>query len=288
VAALLASTAPTPSATTIRTLLTSTAEPLAGNWVAAGRIDAAAAVAALPFWVTGIASGQIVGDSVTITPHATAPVTASIGGVVVATATSAPWTLTVDTHAVVGPATITVTEAGGSRADVGVYGDHAAPATSFRILPAGVGHGVLTIGARASDDAGVASVSLYAGGRLVGTDTTSPYVFRWNSAPHTGPVTLSLRAYDRAGNVATAGTAVRVDNTPPAVRIRLYPAKGYVDATAADAVRLELVVNGRVTQRFTGSRHRFALRAGDRGTIRVRAYDRAGNQAVSSARYRYR
>ena len=29
-------------------------------------------------------------------------------------------------------------------------------------------------------------------------------------------------------------------------------------------------------------------RAGDHGAIRVRAYDRVGNQAVSSARYRYR
>jgi hypothetical protein len=134
----------------------------------------------------------------------------------------------------------------------------------------------------------VARVALYAGGTLVGTDTTSPYAFRWNSAPRTGSVTLTLRAYHRAGHVATASTAVRVDNTLPAVRMPLYPAKGQADATATDAVRLELLVNGRVTQRFAGSSHRFARHAGDYGTIRVRAYDRAGSQAVSSPRYRYR
>jgi thermitase len=47
VAALLASSAPGSSAAVIRTALTSTAHPLAGHWVAAGRVDAAAALAAV-------------------------------------------------------------------------------------------------------------------------------------------------------------------------------------------------------------------------------------------------
>ncbi len=55
---------------------------------------------------------------------------------------------------------------------------------------------------------------------------------------------------------------------------------------------MELIADGRVTRCFTGSRHRFSLsgeRSGERsGTVRVRAYDRAGNQAVSSARTWYR
>lgn len=48
VAALLASAPSHPSAARIRDLLTATAHPLAGDWVAAGRVDAAAAVSGLP------------------------------------------------------------------------------------------------------------------------------------------------------------------------------------------------------------------------------------------------
>jgi thermitase len=232
VAALLASTSPAPTAAAIRTALTSSAVPLAGNWVSttAGRIDAAAAFAALPEVLAA---------------------------------------------------------------------DQTLPSTSFRFpAPAALARGVVSIGGRAGDDVGIARVQLLLGTRLLGTDTSSPYAFRWSSTASSGPVTLTLRAYDWAGKVAVANQVVTVDNTAPAVRITSAPANSargvrktkYVTATASDkyGVRvMDLIVNGKVTQRFTGTSHRFSVQTWKQGkamTVRVRAYDRAGNVSYTPSR----
>jgi thermitase len=228
VAALLASTTPQPSAAVIRAALTASAVPLAGGWVAAGRIDAPAALAALP----------------------------------------------------------------------AVTADRAAPTTSFRFpVTSAVVHGVVAVGARAADDTGIRKVELSAGTRLVGTDTTSPYAFRWSSAGRTGTVHLTLRAYDRAGNVATSRLTVRADNAGPAVTVTSAPASGarvartaYLTAKATDPAgvgRLELVVNGRTIARYAGSAHRFTVPAATAGKIvrvQVRGYDRLGNARLTPVR----
>ncbi len=232
VAALLAATRPQPAAATIRTALTVSAAPLAG-WVAAGRVNAAAASAAAAALRT----------------------------------------------------------------------DAAKPTTSFRFpAESALVHGIVTIGGRAADDTGVRRVDLLVGDRVVGSDTTSPYAFRWASAGYHGPVTLTLRAYDRAGNVTPARRTVRVDGTGPAVMIQKAPATGtrgirgtaYVTARASDPSgvhHLELLVNGRVTQRHTGYLREFAVPTAAYGAtirVQVRAYDRAGNSSFTPARTWYR
>jgi thermitase len=231
VAALLASTSPTPSANAIRAALTLSAAPMAGNWVAAdsGRIDAAAALAALPL------------------------VRAA---------------------------------------------DHAIPAVSFRSPGTGaLVRGIVPIGALASDDVGVARVQLLLDGRVLSTDTAAPFALRWPSAPRTGQVVLTLRAYDWAGNTATVSRRVLADNKPPAIRITAGPASGsrvrntqHVTAVASDGAgvaRMELIVNGKVTQRWAGTQHRFSVPTAKYGktiTVRMRAYDRAGNVGYGKAR----
>jgi hypothetical protein len=68
----------------------------------------------------------------------------------------------------------------------------------------------------------------------------------------------------------------------------------YVTATAADThgvARLELLVDGKVTQRYAGSTHKFAVQTWKHGavmTVRVRAYDKAGNARSAPARKWYR
>jgi thermitase len=231
--------------------------------------------------------------------------------VVAATATAAPWTLTLDTHRVVGSATLTVTATGADGTSKGVatlsvYGDHASPLTSFRILPSVMTpapiSGLVMIGARASDDVGVARVQLFAGSRLIGTDATSPYAFGWQSAAYNGPVTLTLRAYDRAGNLSIARSVVTTDNTAPTVSVTKAAANGtrhvgsvqYVTAGAADhyGVRLiELLVNGKVTQAYGGRSVRFRLLTAPYGRtmrVQIRAYDTAGNVRYTPARTWYR
>jgi subtilisin family serine protease len=184
--------------------------------------------------------------------------------------------------------------------------DHAPPVTSFRILPSALSstpvHGIVTVGARASDDVGVSVVQLFAGSRLVASDTTSPYLFRWQTAPSTGAVTLTLRAYDRAGKLAIARTVVTTDNTAPSVTVTKAPASGtrhvpataYVSVAAADhyGVRLlELMVNGKVTQVYAGRSYRFSVQTGKYGrsmTVGVRGYDTAGNVRYTPVRTWYR
>lgn len=229
VAALLASTSPAPNADQIRRALMLSAAPLAGNWVSlsSGRIDAAAALAALP------------------RVRAT---------------------------------------------------DSAAPGTSLALpAPTTVSHGVVSITARAGDDVGVARVQLLLGGRLLATDTSAPYNFAWNSAGYNGTATLTIRAYDWAGNSSDSQHVVALDNTPPSVRVSSAPANGtqhvartaYVTAGAFDRYGISsmaLLVNGKVAQRFAGTSHRFAVdtsRYGTTMTVRVLAYDRTGNAAYT-------
>jgi subtilisin family serine protease len=184
--------------------------------------------------------------------------------------------------------------------------DHTPPATSFRILPSALSpapiHGIVMVGARASDDVGVSVVQLFAGSRLIATDTISPYAFRWQTAPSTGAVTLTLRAYDRAGNLAIARSVLTTDNTAPSVTVTKAPASGtrhiprtaYVSVAAADyyGVRLlELLVNGKVTQAYAGRSHRFSVptwKYGRSMTVGARGYDTAGNVRYTPVRTWYR
>jgi len=233
VAGLLASTSPSPSAATIRAALTSSADKLAGNWVAAssGRVNAAAALAALP-----------------------------------------------------------------------AAEDHQAPATSFRSPPgSALVRGTVLVTANASDDVGVASVQLLADGQVVGTDRVAPYSFAWKTTGRGASATLELRTTDRGGNVATATRRVTVDNWGPTVqvsgasgRIRGTRTVRYVTAQAADrngVSRVEVLVNGKIIQRYAGSKFRFAVatwRYGRVLSVQVRAYDKAGNARSAPARKWYR
>jgi hypothetical protein len=184
-----------------------------------------------------------------------------------------------------------------------VADDHVPPATSFR-SPSGnaLVRGTVTVTAAATDDIGIAKVQLLADGVVVGTDRVAPYSFAWKTGGRGQAVTLGLRTYDRGGNVISATRQVTVDNWGPSVRITSGPAGGtrqvrktkYVTATAADThgvTRLELLVDGKVTQRYAGSTHKFAVQTWKHGavmTVQVRAYDRAGNARSAPARKWYR
>jgi len=73
--------------------------------------------------------------------------------------------------------------------------------------------GSVPVSVSATDDEAVDRVELYVGDQLLGTDTTAPYDFSFNSAAYTdGSYDLSARAYDAAGNVGTASTPVVIDN----------------------------------------------------------------------------
>ena len=158
-------------------------------------------------------------------------------------------------------------------------GDVTRPSLAFGPLGSVV-RGRVVVTATAADQHGIGRVQLYAGGRLIATDTSVPYSFAWQSAPGNAVVPLELRAYDRAGNLTAVRRSVRADNTAPAVRVAGTRKRVTARATDPSGVaRLELVVNGRVVARHAGGLHRFTVPARAR-TVLVRAYDRAGNARV--------
>lgn len=94
--------------------------------------------------------------------------------------------------------------------------DTTAPTTSVTSPAAGsTVSGTITVTASASDDVGVAKVELYVDGALLGTDTSSPYEFSWNTTTVAdGSHTLQSKAYDAAGNVGSSSSvSVTVSNS---------------------------------------------------------------------------
>jgi len=100
--------------------------------------------------------------------------------------------------------------------------------------------GTVIVNAQASDNFGVQRVELYDGGNLVATDDRAPYSLSWVTWPTpNGSHTLTVRAYDVAGNVATSAPVnvlVNNDHTPPQVSF-LSPANG---ATVEQTITLEV------------------------------------------------
>lgn len=74
--------------------------------------------------------------------------------------------------------------------------------------------------ATASDNqSGVAKVEFYNGGALLGSVSSSPYVYTWNTAAvANGTYTVTAKAHDKAGNSASSNTVqitVKHATTPP-------------------------------------------------------------------------
>lgn len=67
--------------------------------------------------------------------------------------------------------------------------------------------------ASASDNTGISKVDFYANSTLLGSDTSSPYEQTWDASllPNAN-YTISAKAYDQAGNFATAQIGVSVKN----------------------------------------------------------------------------
>jgi len=71
-------------------------------------------------------------------------------------------------------------------------------------------NGTVSITASASDNVGVTRVEFYVDGTLKYTDTTQPYTYSWRvPAAKNTAYTLTVKAYDAAGNMGTATASVR-------------------------------------------------------------------------------
>jgi hypothetical protein len=67
--------------------------------------------------------------------------------------------------------------------------------------------GIVNIDVNATDDVGVARVEFYRAGTLIGSDTTAPFSFAWDTtAEPNNSTSLSAKAFDAAGNVTTSAS----------------------------------------------------------------------------------
>jgi hypothetical protein len=146
---------------------------------------------------------------------------------------------------------------------------------------------------RATDPAGVSGAGLDQVVWVDGPDNLTATV----NAGTDGRRTLSWEVYDTVYNKTTVTRTVTVDNTRPVMKLTKAPKSGAkvsgtvkVAASVTDrngVNRVELLINGKVVARDVTAGYGFSINTKKYGkTIRfqLRAYDRAGNSVVTSAR----
>jgi hypothetical protein len=76
--------------------------------------------------------------------------------------------------------------------------------------------GIVGIGVNATDDVGVTRVDFFRAGSLIGSSTTPPFTFAWDSTTVPNASTsLSAKAYDAAGNMTASATVTGINVLNP-------------------------------------------------------------------------
>jgi thermitase len=337
VAALMMSANPHLAPSQIVSMLKSSADDLgtAGfdNYYGYGRVDASRAVSAAiqtvasdtsaPAVSIAAPTGGTVSGIVPVNVNASDNVGVTrvdllVNGVALASDSVSPYGFSWDTSALIGTSPSVVArayDAAGNVADsssvkVSVSStsssDVTAPSVSITSPTGGTVSGIVAVGISATDNVGVARVELLVNGNVVASDTSSPFALTWDSSAWNGTnPTLSVRAYDAAGNsamsksvtvsVTSGAPPANPDTTAPVVKI-LSPANGSrafgnmtVSASATDNVgvaTVSLSIDGMVVATSNGGSvsYRWNTKKVTSGmhTITVLARDTSGNQATAS------
>ncbi|HET8541118.1 MAG TPA: Ig-like domain-containing protein [Anaeromyxobacter sp.] len=224
----------------------------------------------------------------------------AVDGTLLATDTAYPWSATWDASALSGAHTLTATaydtSGNSAAATATVTADNVAPVVSITApAPGAVASGSVSVTVSFVDDTPLRT-ELYVDGTLKSSSTYAPWSMYWSTGTFLGPATLLVKAYDKAGNVASsAPVAVTVeDRTPPNVYFT-SPTGSYqrgtvtVSASPSDNIgvaRVEFAVDGTLlasvpaapwttpwdtTTATTGSH-----------TLTATAFDAAGNSRVAT------
>ncbi|ATB44312.1 hypothetical protein CYFUS_009799 [Cystobacter fuscus] len=228
------------------------------------------------------------------------------GATLIGTATSAPYSVSwntvgaaEETHTLTAKAYdgvgLTATSSG-----LSVLVDNVAPQVSVSAPTATNIQGTVTVMANATDNQYVAKVEFYDGQTLLGTDTSTSHDLSWDTTGvPDGSHTITVKAYDAAGNVQSASRTFTVDNTGPAVAIT-SPANGAslsalsvnatLQASASDPSGVTKVVFydgstviGTDTTAPYSVSWSILFAAKGQHTLTARATDAAGNVTTSAA-----
>jgi chitodextrinase len=121
-------------------------------------------------------------------------------------------------------------------------GDSTAPTVSLQTPTANQAvTGTLNMTATAADASGISQVKFMVDGQLVGTSTTAPYAYAWNSAAvANGAHTVTAQATDTAGNTATsAAVSITVTNAVSCSGNPTVPGNLHVSATTASTITID-------------------------------------------------
>jgi hypothetical protein len=257
--------------------------------------------------LTAPASNDALGGTVTVTATAAddfgvTRVEFYDGQTLLGTDTSAPYSVSWDTVGVAeGAHTLTARAYDGegltgTSVEVPVVIDNTAPSASLTAPTGTHVRGTVQLAATASDNRAVVRVEFHAGAELLGTATTAPYTASWDTTgwPE-GAHTLSVRAYDAAGNVHVTTRTVTLDNVSPTVALTSPQNGGTVflsvtlQASASDTSGVTQVVfydGGTVIGTDTTAPYSVSwntlLVAKGKHTLTARATDRAGNVTTSA------
>ncbi|OHD14309.1 MAG: hypothetical protein A2Y41_08460 [Spirochaetes bacterium GWB1_36_13] len=187
-------------------------------------------------------------------------------------------------------------EGNSSEDSIQVVIDNEAPNTlALQALPQFV-KGSVSLQADVSDAvSGIQKVEFYVDNTLKNTLTSAPFTYQWNTAGSDGAHSVMVKAYDKAGNSAsTAPVSVTADNTVPFNLEITSPANGSmlkgqqtIQASPADltsgVAKVEFYVDGSLLGTDTDYPYAMSWTPADGvHSISLKAYDKAGNVAVST------
>jgi CHRD domain/Bacterial Ig domain len=129
------------------------------------------------------------------------------------------------------------------------------PTIEFNAPGGGAVNRTVTLTANVTAPAGVMRVEFLVDGTVVGTATTAPYTFAWDTSTIAdGAHTVTARVTDAANSVATSAAATVTVNNNPTINVTLTPDETFPrptsTATGSGALTFNLVsgaVNGGVT-----------------------------------------
>lgn len=182
-----------------------------------------------------------------------------------------------------------------AEAEAMAFADIEAPTVSIASPTGGKVTGVVTVDVNYSDNVGVTRADFYVNGQLVASDSLSPFAFAWDTAGKAdGSYTLSVQAFDAAGNRGTSPSVVVSignDSIAPTITgfnltdgMTVSPSRQTITVNATDnlgVAKISLVIDGKemavVYGRYLGWNWNTRKVAMGAHTVTVRVTDTSGN-----------
>ncbi|MDQ3064904.1 MAG: NPCBM/NEW2 domain-containing protein [bacterium] len=167
--------------------------------------------------------------------------------------------------------------------------DTSAPTVSLTSPSNGVTvSGTVSLSASANDNIGVTRVNFYANGTLLGSDTSAPYSYSWNTASTAnGSYTLSARAFDAANNSGVSNSVSLSVNNQASTTSVTRTFNGSLDNYGSTSHALPITKTGAVSYVLEGRNFSVEVYGPDGNRISTNGNFTANTIGTYSFRVRY-